>query len=153
MTMTTTHDETCENPTHDHFTSESEWRNTYTDDVPFPAEAKPLDGDGEPVVPTVCHGCGEPAYYDTEADDYRHNDPDVQCFLIGAGEPIDEADVVEVLLDAINYDGDLNESMPGARAASFDDVGMMTMNKGVVITMADGSEFQLKVVQSKRADR
>ena len=33
---------------------------------------------------------------------------------------------------------------------SFDDVGVMTMNDGLVIRFKDGSEFQLTVVQSKR---
>jgi len=39
----------------------------------------------------------------------------------------------------------------GERSArSFDEAGVMTMNKGVVVTMADGSVFQLTIVDATR---
>ena len=33
---------------------------------------------------------------------------------------------------------------------TFEAVGMLSMNKGVVVRMNDGSEFQLTIVQSRR---
>ena len=36
-----------------------------------------------------------------------------------------------------------------ARVRTFEDVGVMTYNKGLVITLPDGSEFQLTIVQSR----
>jgi len=33
--------------------------------------------------------------------------------------------------------------------STFDDAGVMTYNKGLVVRMEDGSEFQLTVVRSK----
>ena len=34
---------------------------------------------------------------------------------------------------------------------TFADVGVLTGNRGVVVTMKDGSEFQLTIVQSRQA--
>ena len=34
---------------------------------------------------------------------------------------------------------------------TFEDVGVLTGNRGVVVTLTDGSEFQLTVVQSRQA--
>lgn len=34
---------------------------------------------------------------------------------------------------------------------TFNDAGVMTRNKGLVLVMADGTEFQLTIVQSKRS--
>ena len=36
-----------------------------------------------------------------------------------------------------------------ARVRTFEDAGVMTYNKGLVITLPDGSEFQLTIVQSR----
>jgi hypothetical protein len=33
--------------------------------------------------------------------------------------------------------------------STYDDVGMLTMSKGLVITTKDGDEFQLSIVRSK----
>ena len=35
--------------------------------------------------------------------------------------------------------------------STFEDAGVMTMNKGLVVRLADGSEFQVTIVQSQRA--
>jgi len=37
-------------------------------------------------------------------------------------------------------------------AASFEDRGIMTRNRGVVFRMKDGSEFQITIVQSAQAN-
>ena len=47
---------------------------------------------------------------------------------------------------------DVNESFDpdGVRkVASFEDVGMLTRNRGLVVTMDDGAEFQVTVVRSR----
>ena len=36
-----------------------------------------------------------------------------------------------------------------ARVRTFEDAGVMTYNKGLVISRPDGSEFQLTIVQSR----
>ena len=36
-----------------------------------------------------------------------------------------------------------------ARVRTFEDAGVMTYNKGLVISLPDGSEFQLTIVQSR----
>ena len=38
-----------------------------------------------------------------------------------------------------------------ARVETFEEVGILTNDAGLVVTMKDGSEFQLTVVQSRRA--
>ena len=42
-----------------------------------------------------------------------------------------------------------NSLLSGCRVQTFANAGVMTYNKGVVITMPDGSEFQLTIVQSR----
>lgn len=57
---------------------------------------------------------------------------------------LDEAEQLEV------YD-DIGGPRP-VSSATFDEVGLLTGNKGLVITMDDDSEFQLTVVQSREGD-
>jgi hypothetical protein len=62
---------------------------------------------------------------------------------------MDEAQVQELLqdvLDEVTMDGELPEL---ARAQSFEECGVLTMNKGLVLRMADGSEFQVEIVRSR----
>lgn len=54
-----------------------------------------------------------------------------------------------VLADGLN----VNESFDPAgirRVETFGDAGILTMNKGLVVAMDDGTEFQLTVVLSRR---
>lgn len=55
---------TCVNPQHDHTT-------TYGDDYDTGAE-----------LPIYCKDCMKTVHYDKAVEDYRHDDPDVTCFLI-----------------------------------------------------------------------
>lgn len=41
-----------------------------------------------------------------------------------------------------------NDEATVKRVASYDDVGMLTKNKGLVVKMKDGAEFQVCIVQS-----
>src|SRR5688500_13924580 len=68
----------CTNPVHDHFDRVAD----LADHAMTWDEAEVTFRDREQVVPFRCHGCGEPAYYDTTADDYRHSAPRHACFLI-----------------------------------------------------------------------
>jgi preprotein translocase subunit Sec63 len=38
----------------------------------------------------------------------------------------------------------------GGYASTFEDNGVMTMNKGLVVTLPNGQEFQLTIVESTR---
>jgi hypothetical protein len=50
------------------------------------------------------------------------------------------------------YPDDLPEEFAAVRSArTFEDVGVLTNNAGLVIRMAEGSEFQLTIVQSREA--
>jgi hypothetical protein len=40
-----------------------------------------------------------------------------------------------------------------ARVATFEESGVLTMNAGLVVRLADGDEFQVTVVQSDRGGR
>jgi len=40
----------------------------------------------------------------------------------------------------------------GVQAATFADVGVMSRSRGLVVRLADGSEFQVTVVQSRLSD-
>ncbi len=48
---------------------------------------------------------------------------------------------------------DLEEDGLGVKEiASFEDAGILTNNRGLVISLTDGSEFQLTIVRSKQPD-
>lgn len=54
--------------------------------------------------------------------------------------------------DADDPAGELAEHVEGIRQiATYDDVGMLTRDKGLVIEARDGSEFQVTIVQSRSA--
>jgi hypothetical protein len=61
------------------------------------------------------------------------------------------AEVLGQLLEEVGI-GEFDEVKPGLEVRSargYRDVGMLTMNAGVVVRMSDGSEWQLTVVRSK----
>ena len=59
-----------------------------------------------------------------------------------------EQEVEDTLIEML-YDSD-PESFPSISGwDSFEGKGIMTYNKGIVLTMEDGSEFQLSIVKSK----
>lgn len=63
------------------------------------------------------------------------------------------AEVIEDLLFAVVEDeeGDAEE-LHGARLVSFARAGLLPNDAGVVVTLGDGSEFQISVIQSKVGD-
>lgn len=59
-----------------------------------------------------------------------------------------EAEAQEALRDILDDpDNDLTECIRSV--TSYQDAGLLTMNKGLVLRMADGSEFQLQIVRSR----
>ena len=65
-------------------------------------------------------------------------------------------DLLETLLfarnDADDPAAELAEHVAGIRQiATYDDVGMLTRDKGLVIETADGTEFQVTIVESRPA--
>jgi hypothetical protein len=60
--------------------------------------------------------------------------------------------LTEVLETAEFEDSPGNQNWPqlqGHRAESFSDAGFLTRNEGTVITLADGSQFEVTIVQSR----
>lgn len=58
-------------------------------------------------------------------------------------------DLVE-LQDDDDPDGHLADHLPGIEdAATFADRGLLSGNRGVVVSFADGSEFQISIVRSR----
>ncbi len=60
-------------------------------------------------------------------------------------------------LQGVLYDGlDVEEAFDGTgveRVSTFEESGVMTMNKGLVVALEDGSEFQLTIVQLRPGRR
>lgn len=64
----------------------------------------------------------------------------------------DEQRVADRLVQALE-DGELWLDSAVARTQTFAEAGLMTNNVGVTVTLDNGAEYQLTVVQSKGADR
>jgi hypothetical protein len=57
--------------------------------------------------------------------------------------------VTEFWPDYREDDNDTTEPVPSS-VRTFSSLGILTKNKGLVVRMSDGSEFQLTIVQSKQ---
>lgn len=60
-------------------------------------------------------------------------------------------EIVEEALDGIlrgEWDTE-NSALEGSRIKTFQQAGVMTYNKGLVITLLDGTEYQLTIVRSR----
>lgn len=55
---------------------------------------------------------------------------------------------IESLFLGLEYDDENPLAEKIASAISFEDAGILTRNRGVVLRMNDGSEFQITIVQS-----
>lgn len=64
-----------------------------------------------------------------------------------------EQELQEMLADMIferkEADDEYELEASFGSVVSFEEAGVMTMNKGLVVRMRDGSEFQLTIVQSR----
>ena len=65
----------------------------------------------------------------------------MQDFLRAALDVNERQDAMTEALD------ELNDEI--VEILSFEDAGVMTMNKGLVVRTADGAEFQVTIVQSR----
>ena len=64
------------------------------------------------------------------------------------------AEAIEDLLRSLAEDDDGDaEELQGATLASFARAGLLTTDAGVVVTLADGAEFQITVRQSRIGER
>lgn len=66
---------------------------------------------------------------------------DIETILENGVDDIDD-------IDPIDYDEE-GEGIYPESVRTFDSVMMLTDNKGLVVTLSDGSEFQLTIVKSK----
>jgi hypothetical protein len=53
------------------------------------------------------------------------------------------------LLQGEAYEDVITDELEDLRVRSFEEDGVLTNDKGLVITLADGSEYQLTIVQSR----
>lgn len=62
-----------------------------------------------------------------------------------------EAGLIELLETTSGLDEDEAgvEGFSDCRTSSFESEGVMTMNRGVVLRMANGAEFQITIVRSR----
>lgn len=66
---------------------------------------------------------------------------------------MEEAEVVDLLISLLEGE-DSDEGLLAAhplRAVNFTETGLLTRDAGVLLKIEDGSEFQITVVQSRRA--
>ena len=63
-------------------------------------------------------------------------------------EQFTDESIQDALMETLYY-GESSEIWENARMQTYSDAGVMTYNKGLVITMPDGTEFQLTIVQSR----
>ena len=58
------------------------------------------------------------------------------------------SDAIEDLLDDLPEDAILRDEVK--RTSSFEQKGVLTKDAGLIVTMKDGTEFQITVVRSRR---
>ena len=56
---------------------------------------------------------------------------------------------LEAIIGLDQMDPQFDEFEPPQTVSTFDGVGLMTSNRGLVLRMADGSEFQVSIVRSR----
>ena len=55
-------------------------------------------------------------------------------------------------LDSASAELGTETGLNDARVSTFEDVGMLTRNRGLVVRLQNGAEFQLTIVQSRDAE-
>ena len=55
-------------------------------------------------------------------------------------------------LDSASAELGTETGLNDARVSTFEDVGMLTRNRGLVVRLQNGAEFQLTIVQSQEAE-
>ena len=72
---------------------------------------------------------------------------------------INECELTEILREVLDASGsseqvdleeiDTEHVLGGCRVATFEERGVLTRNEGLVLRLADGSEYQITIVRSK----
>ncbi len=70
-----------------------------------------------------------------------------------ADDPADDRTIEGIIMELLDgtCDGEDFPEMANSRCQAFQDAGMLTRDAGVVLKLDDGSEFQVSIIQSKRA--
>ena len=62
---------------------------------------------------------------------------------------MDEQDMSEVIMDALYHDNEeCGTETQVTKIYTFEELGILTTNTGLVVRMKDGSEFQITIVKS-----
>jgi len=69
---------------------------------------------------------------------------------------VSEEDIEQVLIDIMDYNEDIKGNFDigfedGVSASTFEEEMILTRNRGLVIHLKDGQEFQLTIVKSREA--
>ena len=134
----------------------------------FSERRLPTTEEGVPCVRVTTLGSQIALIVDTQGYDYaRYVGIEENSFQIEDGDDEDDADeweedddepaeglteeaVEQALWGMLIGEWDVDNSLlMGCSARTYSDAGVLTYNKGLVITMPDGSEFQLTIVQSR----
>lgn len=137
-------------------------------------ETLPVDTDGQITVPLTCGHSGkvfhassfwdfpDETVYCSTCDVGRNLDPEFRARLVDTDEldtrfaddtddgdegMTTESEFVETLTEALatlDEDGDTFD-----RVDTFESAGLLSGNEGLVVRLADGSEFQITVVRSR----
>ena len=134
----------------------------------FSEKNLPTTEEGTPCIRVTAPGSEIALIIDTQGYDYaRYVGIEENSFQIEDGDDEDDADeweedddepaeglteeaVEQALWGMLIGEWDVDNSLlMGCSARTYSDAGVLTYNKGLVITMPDGSEFQLTIVQSR----
>ena len=134
----------------------------------FSEKNLPATEEGTPYIRVTAPGSEIALIIDTQGYDYaRYVGIEENSFQIEDGDDEDDADeweedddepaeglteeaVEQALWGMLIGEWDVDNSLlMGCSARTYSDAGVLTYNKGLVITMPDGSEFQLTIVQSR----
>jgi len=74
-----------------------------------------------------------------------HDDADLELL---DDEGMSEEDLEQLLAEAIEAHADENDEIARIDVATFRDCGVLTMNRGLVLTIGD-AEFQITIVRSR----
>ncbi len=78
------------------------------------------------------------------------------CLADEAAPPVEKATdrtIEGILMELLDgaCDGEDFPEMTNSRCQAFEDAGLLTTDNGVVLKLDNGSEFQISIIQSRRA--
>ena len=93
----------------------------------------------------ICDECGETIV----AGECKRIDGErlcLDCAEARGTQPAEFERRLQCILEHVDEDED--DTIGGCRVTTFTDAGLLTRDRGLVVTLADGSEFQLTIVRS-----